>query len=1078
MVDLPKGPRRLSLVQEPQSRLSGGDIAAPYKMAANALDKEGEALTKVGGALEDISVPLAEQAGYNAVTKDGNGDLQVQQMPIVGKAATAFSRAVKIRATIEGDTKADKDLLEMREEFRLKGDPEGFRQAAEKYRDERVAHYEQQGGSAVALGVRRSIESNTTQIYRGLLNEKQSLDLRRSSDAIEAKKLTLADEMESLARRKGTGTPEYAEKLQSLDALLKEQVDNPLFAYPKEKADAFRDATMTRADGAALLEQVERVYNDRGHDAAREYLKGSVRELGGKLKAADKIEKAGMAWLRSEEAQWRGERDSMSREWSVAKPQYQTLSRSALQDMADRAGAIGAHRVSADIEAHMLSLDHVATIKALPVSEQARVVLREVLPPNLTPTQHAAKSMIEAEAQRQGVPPELAVAVGWRESKLDPGARPSTSSAQGVFQLTKANRDFLGVGAGAGIEIQVQAGVAHLKTTMDTLRNSLGREPTAAEVYMGHFQGAGTAAAIIRANPNEDLKAVLDRAAGPGWGDKVFKANPWMNQRTQTVGEFRAWADRVMGGGGGTDLTQSRAGLIALGSIKKDMAGNLNRRITDLRGAVAKEEFPSIDEAVELGYMVHAIGTPEQQQQVAELAAQARFGSRFAQLSPVERSAVISQMDASLREGGPKFDRQLRAVAAKADRDIDKAYKDDAYGAHYRFAEGAKPTVIDFSKPESVDQRIQEQNQMRADGKISEARSVMRPDEANVIANALTQGKPETAAALLGVMAQKLPADIYTATIADKPIKDALDGMVRSYDPARLNTAMGVLDNMRQRDPLGFDRTFGADTHKRLDKWRARKDSLTPEAMAEYFKLDDSPTMAAARKTLEEKADAELKELTPRDVAVAMGTAWSVTPGVFARNITGTEALPPADALKAEAFTNEFRNLVRDRYVDANGDMDKAKEMAAERMAVHWGASATNQGRLMKHPPERHYPAVNDSHDWMARDVEAEIERITGKTQNVGDISPERQWTYELLATPETEADIAAKQTPRYKVMVRPTAGKPFILIDPATGRDFIRWNSADAQTKAREEFSARRSHTQAIGEAGASGLSAIGAVP
>lgn len=97
MADLiPSSTQQVVTSEAPKSQISGAEVAQPYEGLARALDKSGE-------ALESVAVPLAERAGAEAVTRDADGNIQVEHAPIMGQAGYAYSRAVKIGALAEAD---------------------------------------------------------------------------------------------------------------------------------------------------------------------------------------------------------------------------------------------------------------------------------------------------------------------------------------------------------------------------------------------------------------------------------------------------------------------------------------------------------------------------------------------------------------------------------------------------------------------------------------------------------------------------------------------------------------------------------------------------------------------------------------------------------------------------------------------------------------------------------------------------------------------------------------------------------------------------------------------------------------
>ncbi len=977
MVDLPKVPRRLATTEAPKSSLSAADIRAPYAALAQGLND-------AGGALTEIAVAHAEDAGAQSVQVDAEGKVTVSRAPVVGAAAAPYERAIRVGAVAGADARADRALIDMREQFR--GDPDGFQKAAAAFRDKTVAEFNV--GPAAQAALQRQIDNRITQTYSGLLYEHQSTGLRRANESIEARILTMGNEMETLARRNGIG-PEFEDRFNNVRTLLNEKVNNPLLAYPKEKADAYMDALTTRVQGAAIHEQMERVYRERGFEAARDYLKSSVRDLDGKVKQLDQIERTGLAWLRSEEAGFRGERDMVSREWAAAKPQIATLPRDSLMAIRDAAAAVGNHRVAQDVDAHLYALDHLSAIRQMPAGERAAVAVTGTMPQNMTPMQRDVQSVIEAEARRQGVDPRVATAIGWRESSFNPNAAPPqkpggpTLTARGVFQLIGPNQQRFGITADSPVQDQVSAGITMIKETTDQLRTSLGREPSAAEVYMGHFQGAGTAVAIIRANPDVPLKTVLDQAKpnfrgpnGETWGDTVIKSNPFLGQ-LGTVGAFRDWAGRAMGDQQRTDLTETRGGLLALRMVNREMGREITAEITNLRQTISREEFPPVADVIALGEKVHAIGTPEQQREVNELVAIAKVGQQFMSLPAPQRQQLVSEADAELRGGAARFDARLRSALRKADEDITKAYKTDPYGAYYRFSrsEAAQPTpAVDFAQPEMAGQilalRMKQQAVIREEQSIGPF-SALRPAEVEAMRGVLASGDAKATAGVFAALNQ-LPDDVLAATLRDPNVKSGITGAIHTTDPGKFNAVMSALDIWHARDPIEFPKRFGDEAWHSLKDWQANLRYLSPEQLAEERRKALDPQAAEQRKRNLVEGQKIARTYTVEQVVAGIGAAWSVTPGFIATNITRSQGLPPVDSGTRDALMGDYETMFERRYA-ATRNKDQAHEQAVEALRTKWSRSEVNGGQLMLRPPESVYPAIGGDHKWMTPQIEREL---------------------------------------------------------------------------------------------------------
>lgn len=264
MASLPQIPRRLSLVEAPTTRnmSTPTDAGAPYKLLADGLDK-------LGQGLEEASIPLAEQAGYKAVTRDEAGNIQVDRAPIIGKAAVAYSRAVKVAALADGEGVVKRDAIELRTQFR--NDPDGYLKAATAYRDEKVKSYTDAAGPEVGLALGRSIDSTVTETYRGLLNEKERLDLHRASDSIQTRIATLENEAAALARGGDTSSETYRRTVASVADLRRELSQNPRLNYTPERAKFDGDKFNTSLRISALANSIAGqggVFDKQGYEAA------------------------------------------------------------------------------------------------------------------------------------------------------------------------------------------------------------------------------------------------------------------------------------------------------------------------------------------------------------------------------------------------------------------------------------------------------------------------------------------------------------------------------------------------------------------------------------------------------------------------------------------------------------------------------------------------------------------------------------------------------------------------------------------------------------------------------------------
>lgn len=153
--------------------------------------------------------------------------------------------------------------------------------------------------------------------------------------------------------------------------------------------------------------------------------------------------------------------------------------------------------------------------------------------------------MIRAEAQRQGVDPGLALAIGHIESRFNPDAA-NRSGHVGVFQFDTPTWQRLGGGdpsARTDPATNIRLGVQLVRENRIAMQRSLGRAPTNAELYLAHQQGNAGAAALLR-NPDQNAVDAIRRFYR---SDEIARSAIVGNggRADMTAGQFvDLWAER------------------------------------------------------------------------------------------------------------------------------------------------------------------------------------------------------------------------------------------------------------------------------------------------------------------------------------------------------------------------------------------------------------------------------------------------------------------------------------------------------------------------------------------------------
>jgi hypothetical protein len=253
-------PEPLVTSEAPRSQISTGDIVGPYQMLSRSLDKLGE-------GLEDMATTFAEKAGAKAVSRDADGNIQVERVPIFGRAGDAYARAVRVAALAEGEGAAKRQDIELREKYR--DDPQGYQNAAQAYKDATVKQYTTAAGPEVGNAVGQAIDNTTTFTYRGLLNEKERLDLQRAESRMTAGMNDARDDLMAMARANvPTDDPAFKAAVDKYQTLADERAGNPRLAYTQEQRASDLQKLQGELGAQRYLYHIDQTYKDKGYQAA------------------------------------------------------------------------------------------------------------------------------------------------------------------------------------------------------------------------------------------------------------------------------------------------------------------------------------------------------------------------------------------------------------------------------------------------------------------------------------------------------------------------------------------------------------------------------------------------------------------------------------------------------------------------------------------------------------------------------------------------------------------------------------------------------------------------------------------
>jgi hypothetical protein len=555
-----------------------------------------------------------------------------------------------------------------------------------------------------------------------------------------------------------------------------------------DHAQMLTEDLTTRAQGTVIRNSVEQVYRKEGYEAARAHLDDRSSSSAPSTPSPTRSGRRRSAGCGARRPGCAASATASPRNGRPPRGRFPRSPPDVLTDMQNRAYSVGAYKTGDDIQAHVSALNIVKGLRQLPQADQMRVLASGNLESRLTqressgdPTvvnklgyvgstssaRRGSRTLASTRRARARTSP-----AGPRRRRTRPGKWTGTFNIPG-FPDVKTLEDFK-----ANPNAQKAAFDLHQQRTDQEIDSSasarivgqtvggvpITRDGIRAMIHLGGAQGA---------------RAML--SSGGAY-------NP-ADANGTTLLDYARLGDSGASPG---SLGSSRAGLIATGLLKKDMTQDLGKKITDFQSAINKTEFPPMEEIGALGAQVHLLGNEEQKRQVAEMAAQAEYGAKFQQLPHRSAQEIIGRWNEKLKTGATAYERHLADTVKTADGKITEEFKKDPYGAAYRFSEGipALPAV-DWSSPtlpQVLDAKVGQQNTIRADQGVG-AFSALRPAEASALGAQLVNGDPRQSKAIIQTLAGALPADIYKETISDKPIADALTGMVRTYDPQKLTSA-------------------------------------------------------------------------------------------------------------------------------------------------------------------------------------------------------------------------------------------------------------------------------------------------
>lgn len=518
------------------------------------------------------------------------------------------------------------------------------------------------------------------------------------------------------------------------------------------------------------------------------------------------------------------------------------------------------------------------------------------------------------------------------------------------------------------VQLSIVMASEYAKENAAALRQSLGREPNNAELYMAHHFDVATAVKLInaaRTNPNLALSEVI-----PEWNAddaKMFNKFNGPNQGPpRTVGEAVSFLSRRFTSEPivNTADAQTPGSVGVIPNNNTPVVNRPNVRVASL----------SVDQLIQLqNQSLTAINERTTQLEAQEVKANA--------IKTQSYTALIGNLERQIYEnpGFTKADLQAQGVT---DADYVKLAK-------------------------KIDERDQQQQVLGETLTRFNSHGVFSPynnDDRKGVdmmyqgfdqgGNKL-RGKDNDTVLALGEIVRrtgivpKSAAGILTGFAMSQNVNDAVFGLtsLQRIIGDRINALEGGEGNEAIKRDLATFRYYTEDL------------GLTAQDAAAKIVERRDPANAKEVNANRKTAQEFVKGLTPSDLKSAfnVGIPWWDQPNVGFNEV------------QKEAMMQKYRDVAEQAFMDFGGDKVAAKAHAIQVMRFTFGGSKiTGREVLMMYPPDKFYPPLNGGHEYILEQIQNHI-KANGHLK----VKPE---DIIIGAIPQTAEDIRLGQPPRYEV--------------------------------------------------------------
>jgi hypothetical protein len=237
------------------------------------------------------------------------------------------------------------------------------------------------------------------------------------------------------------------------------------------------------------------------------------------------------------------------------------------------------------------------------------------------------------------------------------------------------------------------------------------------------------------------------------------------------------------------------------------------------------------------------------------------------------------------------------------------------------------------------------------------------------------------------VSTQLLPI-VRKGTDIPTDVIGTLMGMMRSNNQQDMLWSLDALAQLQQASPRAFSQRTDEALESAVNLWSTRKEFYQPDELRSLI----NGGLTQADRQQQEYLRKEAQDLLRNNKVDGRANLTSF----FQTGVLFQGAAMPSNSGTAAQLRMDFDSIFTDQYPLYGGDVNAAKDATVKLLNRVWGTTQVGaDGKLMKFPPEKVYPQVAGSYDWMERQAREE------------GIVPEDA-TFELIGDAQTEAELDA----------------------------------------------------------------------